>query len=134
MEDGSPNKRATPERSSSGEPMERSGHFASPARQALAEYGYSAEDLVRFAVPHREVVARLQKHQQIVLSESDAERVLKIFKYADDVFGNRRKAQHWLREPCRAIGNVVPLDLLESDAGSEIVREELVRIEYGIYV
>ena len=134
MEDGSSNKRATPESSSSGGPMERNGRFASPARQALAEYGYSAEDLVRFAVPHREVVARLQKHQQIVLSESDAERVLKIFKYADDVFGNRRKAQHWLREPCRAIGNVVPLDLLESDAGSEIVREELVRIEYGIYV
>jgi putative toxin-antitoxin system antitoxin component (TIGR02293 family) len=134
MEDGSARERAMGDDPPSGGPEERTGSKLPSARQRLAEYGYSDEELIRFAVPHREVVARLQKLRKIELSEKDAERVLAIFEHADEVFGNRRKAQRWLHEPCRAIDNIIPLDLLESDAGSEIVREELVRIEHGIYV
>lgn len=133
MEDGSPNERALPESSIAGAGG-GVGDGPRSALQRLVEYGCSEDELIRFAVPHREVVARLRKGRNIELSESDAERVLKIFIHADEVFGDRRKAQRWLREPCRAIGGVVPLSLLQSNEGSEIVREELVRIEYGIYV
>lgn len=134
MEDGSASERAMSESSSLGGSPGKAGGREISALQRLAEYGCSEDELVRSAVPHREVVARLQKGRRIDLSEKDAERVLKIFVHADEVFGDRRKAQRWLREPCRAIGNTIPLSLLQSDEGSEIVREELHRIEYGIYV
>jgi putative toxin-antitoxin system antitoxin component (TIGR02293 family) len=102
--------------------------------ERLAAYGFSDTDALRFAVPRQNIVLKLKKHQRIALSERDAERVLAIFAYADRVFGRREKAQRWLREPCRAISNVVPLDLLDSDAGAQLVKDELIRIEHGIYV
>jgi hypothetical protein len=134
MEDNSMNERTKIENFHSGTSADGGSKAKSmSASEKLKSFGYSVSDLLRFAVPHRLIVTKLQKHQPIELSEKDASRILEIFEFADKVFGNRVKAQHWLREPCRAIDNVVPLDLLESDAGAELVKDELLRIEHGIY-
>ena len=49
-----------------------------------------------------------------------------------EVFDDPTMCDGWLKSPCRVLGNVTPLSLLETDAGIEAVLNELGRIEHGI--
>ena len=70
------------------------------------------------------------------LSPDESERLYrlaKILAFAESVLGDKAKARHWLNSPNRALGNVTPLSLLETEAGADEVANVLGRIEYGVY-
>jgi putative toxin-antitoxin system antitoxin component (TIGR02293 family) len=70
------------------------------------------------------------------LSPEESERLYrlaKILAFAESVLGNKDKARHWLNSPNRALGDVTPLALLETEAGADEVAHVLGRIEYGVY-
>ncbi len=58
-------------------------------------------------------------------------RVDRIFGLATEVFGSKERAVQWLKRSSRALGNEVPLELLDTDAGSQRVERELRQIQYG---
>lgn len=58
-------------------------------------------------------------------------RIDRIYSLALDVFGDKQKAAAWLKRPSRALGNELPLQLLDTDAGTERVERELQQIQYG---
>jgi putative toxin-antitoxin system antitoxin component (TIGR02293 family) len=60
-------------------------------------------------------------------------RLAKILAIAESVLGSKEKARHWLNSPNRALGNVAPLSLLQTEAGADEVTNVLGRIEYGVY-
>ena len=43
------------------------------------------------------------------------------------------KARRWFHRPNRALGNVLPLNLLATDAGIEQIETVLGRLEHGLY-
>lgn len=59
------------------------------------------------------------------------ERVKRIYALTQDAIG-RDKAGLWLTRPNRVLHGQVPLALLDTDAGAQMVQEELYRIRYGI--
>jgi putative toxin-antitoxin system antitoxin component (TIGR02293 family) len=66
------------------------------------------------------------------VAESDRTiRLARILAQADRCIGNHEKALHWLRTPNLALGDRVPLDLLATEPGAEMVRQSLVTIAYG---
>jgi len=68
------------------------------------------------------------------LVESDRlVRFLRVATYAEEIFEERDRAIAWLKSPNRALGGQAPLELLDTDAGSEQVVEILTRIDYGVY-
>jgi len=54
-----------------------------------------------------------------------------LYEKGIDLFQNTRAFNVWLRYPSHGLGGIKPIDLLNSVTGSELVYEELVRIEYG---
>jgi uncharacterized protein (DUF2384 family) len=52
--------------------------------------------------------------------------------YAVSAFGEADYAVQWLKEPNEALGGAVPLKLLATVEGDEIVRAELGAIEHGL--
>ncbi len=50
-----------------------------------------------------------------------------------EVFGDKEKFLKWLSIPHRTLGNKSPISLLDSRFGTEMVLDELWRIEYGVY-
>jgi putative toxin-antitoxin system antitoxin component (TIGR02293 family) len=50
------------------------------------------------------------------------------------VFGDRDKAMIWLNSPCYALGNKVPMQLIDTTEGRELVLTTLGHIEHGIFV
>ncbi|MGB5713941.1 MAG: antitoxin Xre-like helix-turn-helix domain-containing protein [Waterburya sp.] len=70
------------------------------------------------------------------LSTELSDRVLQIAKvYARclDVFEEPEIASSWLKQPIVALGNIAPIEYLDTSSGVEIVLDELTRIEYGVF-
>ena len=57
----------------------------------------------------------------------------RIYARAVEVFEDEEKAKRWLLKPCRAIGGIIPRDLLGTPAGIRTVEDELERIERSVY-
>lgn len=59
--------------------------------------------------------------------------VYRVYSRALEVFNSKDKALRWLKYPSVALGNNIPIDLLDTSSGIEMVLDELGRIEYGIF-
>ena len=64
----------------------------------------------------------MELERQIVL-----DRAISVFEDCD-------KAMSWLNSPCYALGNQVPIQLLNTTEGMELVMDTLGRIEQGIFI
>lgn len=65
--------------------------------------------------------------------ESDrAFRLARIIQIAERVFGSHQKAFLWLRLPNEVLSMSTPIASLETETGSRVVEELLMRIDYGI--
>jgi putative toxin-antitoxin system antitoxin component (TIGR02293 family) len=65
-----------------------------------------------------------------------SEQILKlaeVFAKGIDVFGDKSTFKSWLEQPNVALGRKVPIDLLDTRYGSDMVLDILGRIEHGIY-
>lgn len=58
-------------------------------------------------------------------------RTAKIVALAEDVMEDRDQALEWLFAKQRGLGDRKPFDLIETEAGTREVEEELLRIEHG---
>lgn len=59
-------------------------------------------------------------------------RLAKIQAKANEVFQDEDVAVDWLKRPNRALGDI-PLQLLDTEAGTDMVERVLIRIEHGVY-
>ncbi|MHA6234045.1 antitoxin Xre/MbcA/ParS toxin-binding domain-containing protein [Pseudomonas fluorescens group sp. PF-69] len=50
---------------------------------------------------------------------------------AEQIFGNKEKADIWLTQPKIAFGGSAPLELAHTEEGYELVKAELERISHG---
>ncbi len=50
-----------------------------------------------------------------------------------EVFESREKFMRWFDSPSRALGGKNPSELVSLKAGIQMVMDELIRIEYGVY-
>ncbi|SCW73126.1 MULTISPECIES: MbcA/ParS/Xre antitoxin family protein [unclassified Pseudomonas] len=60
-------------------------------------------------------------------------RYAKTLEHATGVFGSRHLAEDWLQKPCKYLDNHVPLELIDSSQGFQVVEDYLTRIEHGVY-
>ena len=66
-------------------------------------------------------------------TEDLLEKIAKIVDRAIEVFNNESVAKSWLRTPNPYLGDLIPLNMLESAEGIEEVLDMLGRIDYGVY-
>jgi putative toxin-antitoxin system antitoxin component (TIGR02293 family) len=76
----------------------------------------------------------LRRQKEGYLKPDEADRLLRVgrvFEEASRVLGSDTKAAQWLGTPSIALFQSKPLSLLDSDAGTQAVTEELTRIDFG---
>ncbi len=54
-------------------------------------------------------------------------------QYGIDVFGSQEKFNAWLNTKNIALGGIVPKTLLDNTFGIQIIKDELTRIEHGVF-
>jgi putative toxin-antitoxin system antitoxin component (TIGR02293 family) len=100
---------------------------------ALTKDALSAEEVDRLILPRRTLSHRRAKNQPLSRAESErAVRIASITSLAEDTFGDKDKADVWLRRPTTALGGQRPIDLLDNEVGARLVEQLLYRIAYGI--
>lgn len=100
----------------------------------VAALGLAASELSRVLYIPERTLARRRTSKQLPPDESDrVVRAARVLLQAQSVFANDKTAAEWLKRPNRALGNEVPLTLLDTDMGAREVEEVINRIRYGIY-
>jgi len=56
-----------------------------------------------------------------------------LYKYGIEVFGNEEKFTTWLETKNLVLDGKKPKEMLDSNFNINLVRDELVRIEHGIF-
>ncbi len=78
-------------------------------------------------------IQRYQKEGKS-LNALNSEQLLKmiaLYQKAEEVFGDISSFNRWLRKPAHGLGGKVPLKLMQTPGGIDLIYNELVQIEYG---
>jgi putative toxin-antitoxin system antitoxin component (TIGR02293 family) len=54
-----------------------------------------------------------------------------LFAFAEEVFGNKKKSQEWMRTEVVALGSTRPVDMMSTPEGRKWVRDVLEKIQEG---
>ncbi len=96
--------------------------------------GLSREEASSLLGIPRRTLARRRKEGRLTVEESDrVYRLAHLMARALEVFGDQGKVLRWLRKPNRALGGVVPLSRLDTDAGTREIERILGRLEHGVF-
>lgn len=88
------------------------------ALKGLGRAGWSEQEIERFVIPQRTRRHRADKGQPLTIDESDrAVRLLRIQTLAEETFGNKEKANLWLRRTLTELGGETPLVVAQTEAG-----------------
>lgn len=91
------------------------------------------EDFSELLGRARKTLNELEQRPHLSRADSDLlYRIARALVAAVSVFGEADYAVQWLKEPNEALGGAVPLKLLATVEGDEIVRTELGAIEHGL--
>lgn len=94
----------------------------------------SIDEIVALLPISRRTLERYEPTQKLSSELSDRLiQIAKVYSRTLEVFGDRHLALRWLKSPCKAFGDVIPLSYLNLSSGFEIVMDELGRIDYGVY-
>jgi len=79
----------------------------------------------------------LQRYEtKTLLPKEISDRTIQIARVmikAIDIFDDKDMAVSWLKTPNRAFGDLIPIDLLDTYSGIELVFDELIKIEHGTF-
>lgn len=102
------------------------------ALKGLARAGLTEQEIERFVIPQRTRRHRADKHQPLTIDESDrAVRLLRVQTLAEDTFGNKEKANTWLRRRLAELNGETPLDIAQTEAGARVIETILAKIAWG---
>jgi putative toxin-antitoxin system antitoxin component (TIGR02293 family) len=102
------------------------------ALKGLSQAGMSEQEIERFVIPQRTRRHRAGKNQRLTVDESDrAVRLLRIQTLAEEGFGDKDKANLWLRRPLTELRGVSPLVIAQTEAGARVIETILGKIAWG---
>jgi putative toxin-antitoxin system antitoxin component (TIGR02293 family) len=113
----------------------RQGLPVEAAIRLSQRFGISEPTLARLMGISPRTFSRHKQHRQALplVSSDRLYRLARVIALAEDVLEGEESTRKWLHRPNRALGGVVPLDLLDTDAGVEQLTDLLHRIEFGVY-
>lgn len=98
--------------------------FLEISREALA---------AAMGVPPRTIYRRLEEKKKLDPVQTEKlVRIARVTAAASTTFLNSDKGREWIKRPNRALSGKRPIDLLDNEAGAELVDDILGRIREGI--
>lgn len=98
---------------------------------------FSEKDWASFLDVSTKSLQRYRIDRNHTFKSSHSEKIIAIAEVTQigmDVFGDIDKLRLWFETPNFALGNLQPSELLKDAYGKELVVNELVRINHGIFV
>jgi len=103
-------------------------------KQLLATFEWVSKDLVLSASGlNRQTLSRRSQSRLEPASSGAVMALIDVTDIAQRVLGSRQLAEEWLTKPALALDGMRPLDLISTYPGIAIVKDQLMRIAYGVY-
>ena len=100
----------------------------------IKKYSFTLQNWAEFLHISNKTLSRYQKESK-TFDALQSERILQIeilYSKGEEVFGDRKNFTKWLETKNLALGDILPLDLLKTSFGINLLLDELVRIEHGV--
>jgi putative toxin-antitoxin system antitoxin component (TIGR02293 family) len=78
----------------------------------------------------------LERRSGATLSSNQSDRVARVMRIlglASEVIGDEERGRDWIQSPNRSLNGEVPLELLDTDAGTRLVEDVLGRLSDGVF-
>jgi len=99
----------------------------------LIKQGYKKSD-IHWVVPARTLTHRRKNHERLTTEESGRWfRAAKLQALAKEVLGDDDAALRWLHKPRKAFDNLSAIELMQTEAGGQIVEEVLGQLDAGFF-
>ncbi len=98
---------------------------------------FKQEDWADFLGVSERTLVRNKAKVDYVFESIPSEKILELAEVTSlgrDVFDSEEQFYLWLNTPNFALGNLVPFELLKDSYGKEMVMNELLKIDYGIFI
>lgn len=100
----------------------------------IKKYSFTLQNWADFLHISNKTLSRYQKESK-TFDALQSERILQIeilYSKGEVVFGERENFTKWLETNNLALGDILPLDLLKTSFGIQLLIDELTRIEHGV--
>jgi putative toxin-antitoxin system antitoxin component (TIGR02293 family) len=100
----------------------------------LVQENFLIKDILeRLDIPASTYFAKKKHHQALDSYTSEKFiRLISVMVMASEILG-KLEAKDWLYRKIPSLGNEVPLNLLDTEAGHRLVTQALLQVKYGIY-
>ncbi len=100
----------------------------------LKDQSFVVKDvLISLNITQSTYFAKKKDHKR--LDSTSTEKFLRLFSVvqnAEEILGHK-EAKNWLYRKIPSLGEQIPMDLLDTEAGHRLVEQALMQIKYGIY-
>lgn len=112
----------------------RSGLKTTVVDSFLEEQHFAVKDVLeRLDIPASTYFAKKKKHQALDSHSTEKFiRLMSVTMLAMEIIG-KETGREWIEHKVPSLGNQVPLNLLDTEAGHKLVIQTLMRIKYGMY-
>jgi putative toxin-antitoxin system antitoxin component (TIGR02293 family) len=102
--------------------------------QFLQDQSFVVKDVLnRLQITHSTYFAKKKDHKRLDSSSTEKFfRLISIVQLASEILG-KAEAKHWLYQKIASLGEQIPMDLLDTEAGHRLVEQVLLQIKYGVY-
>ncbi len=98
----------------------------------LTQAGMSEREIETFVIPQRTRRHRAERKQPLTIDESDrAVRLLRVQSLAEETFGDKEKANRWLRRGLTELRGETPLVVAQTVTGARVIETILAKIAWG---
>lgn len=102
------------------------------ALKGLTLAGLSEQEIEKYVIPQRTRRHRADKKQPLTVDQSDrAVRLLRVQTLAEETFGDKDKANLWLRRPLNELNGETPFVVSQTEAGARVIETILGKIAWG---
>jgi len=112
----------------------RKGIYPELIENFLHDQAFVVKDVLeRLQIPKSTYFAKKKAHT--LLDPASTEkfiRLISIVQIAKEILG-QDEAKNWLYRKIPSLGEQIPMDLLDTEAGHRLVEQALLQIKYGIY-
>lgn len=112
----------------------RNGLKTTVIESFLEQQDLAIKDILeRLSIPSSTYFAKKKSHKTLDAYTSEKFiRLISVIVMASKILG-KSEAKNWLYRKIPSLGNEVPLNLLDTEAGHRLVTQALLQIKYGIY-
>lgn len=112
----------------------RNGIKAGVIEEFLGREGFAIKDVLdRLDISASTYFAKKKSHKALdTYTTEKLIRLIQVMLKASKVLGEQ-EAKSWVYRAVPSLGDEIPMNLLDTEAGHRLVEQALLRIEYGVY-